>query len=101
MAKSSAVAKNEKRIKLVKKFANKRAKLIAIIKNKNTSMEDRMEAQFALQSLPRDSSRIRVRNRCGLTGRPRGVYRKFKLSRIALRELGSDGKIPGIIKSSW
>ncbi len=101
MAKASAVERNNKRIKMAKKQANKREELKAQARDKNASLEDRFEAQLKLAKLPRNGASIRVRNRCGLTGRPRGVYRKFELSRIALRELGSKGLIPGITKSSW
>jgi len=101
MAKSSAVERNNKRIKLAEKYDAKRAKLKAIALDKNAPIEERFEAQLKLAELPRNSAKNRIRNRCGLTGRPRGVYRKFKLSRIAFRELASDGKIPGVIKSSW
>ena len=83
------------------KFANKRKKLKSIIMDKKLSLEERFKAQMKLSSLPRDSSRTRVRNRCQITGRPHGVYRKLKISRIALRQLGLEGKIPGMIKASW
>ena len=101
MAKVSSTEKNNKRIKLVNKFYAKRQALKDVISNKETSMEDRFAAVLALAELPRNSSKTRVRNRCGLTGRPRGFYRKFKLSRIALRELGSQGVLPGVRKASW
>ena len=101
MAKKSSVEKNEKRRKLAKKFAAKRARLKAITKNQTLSMEERFAAQLKLAELPRNASETRVRNRCSLTGRPRGYYRKFKLSRIAVRELASAGLIPGMVKSSW
>ena len=101
MAKVSAKAKNKKRERLVEKHAVKRAALKQKACDKTISLEERFEAQMMLAKLPRDGSKTRVRNRCGLTGRPRGVYRKFKLSRIALRELASQGLIPGVIKSSW
>ena len=101
MAKESSVQKNETRRRKVKKFAAKREALKATIKNRDLPMEERFEAQLRLNELPRDGSPSRVRNRCGLSGRPRGNYRKFNLSRIALRELGNFGQIPGLVKSSW
>ena len=101
MAKKSAINRNLKRIKMVKKFENKRKKLKEIIYNKKLSLEERFEAQQKLSKLPKNSARIRIRNRCEITGRPHGVYRKLKISRIALRELASQGKIPGMVKSSW
>ena len=101
MAKVSAIENNEKRKKLVKKYANKRAELKAIIKDRNLPIEERFKAQLALAELPRNGAKIRVRNRCGVSGRPRGHYRKLNMSRIALRELGSQGLIPGLVKSSW
>ncbi len=101
MAKTSAVEKNKRRRKLSQQFAAKRAALKAVIKDENTSREDRFKATLKLAALPRDSSKTRVRNRCDLTGRPRGYYRKLKLSRIALRELTSQGMLPGMVKSSW
>ena len=101
MAKTSAIQRNLKRIKLVKKFSKKRKDLKKIIKNKNLPLEERFNAQLKLAKLPRNSARTRIRNRCEITGRPHGVYRKLKISRIALRELASSGKIPGMTKSSW
>ena len=101
MAKMSAINKNNKIIKLSNKFFKKRKALKKIIMNKNLSLEERFKAQQKLSSLPRNSSKIRVRNRCQITGRPHGVYRKLKISRIALRKLGLEGKIPGMVKSSW
>ena len=101
MAKTSAIQKNLKRIKLVKKYANKRAALKKIIKNKKLELSERFAAQLKLNKLPKNSSKIRIRNRCEITGRPHGVYRKLKISRIALRQLGLQGKIPGMVKSSW
>ena len=101
MAKLSSVNKNNKRIKLSNKFYKKREDLKKIIMNKKFSLEERFKAQQKLSKLPRNSARVRVRNRCQITGRPRGVYRKLKISRIALRQLGLEGKIPGMIKSSW
>lgn len=101
MAKVSAVEKNNRRVRLHKKHAEKRAELKKTVMNKETPIEERFAAQLELAELPRNSARVRQRNRCGLSGRPRGFYRKFKLSRIALRELASNGQIPGMIKSSW
>ena len=101
MAKKSAINRNLKRIKMVKKFENKRKKLKEIIYNKKLPLEERFEAQQKLSKLPKNSARIRIRSRCERTGRPHGVYRKLKISRIALRELASQGKIPGMVKSSW
>ena len=101
MAKKSAINRNLKRIKMVKKFENKRKKLKEIIYNKKLPLEERFEAQQKLSKLPKNSARIRIRNRCEITGRPHGVYRKLKISRIALRELASKGRIPGMSKSSW
>ena len=101
MAKASAINKNNKRIKLSNKFFKKRKVLKKIIMNKNLSLEERFKAQQKLSKLPRNSAKTRVMNRCQITGRPHGVYRKLKISRIALRQLGLQGKIPGMIKSSW
>ena len=101
MAKLSSINKNNKRIKMSKKFYNKRKKLKNIIMNKKLPLEERFKAQLKLSSLPRNSAKSRVRNRCQITGRPHGVYRKLKISRIALRQLGLEGKIPGMVKSSW
>ena len=101
MAKLSSINKNNNRIKLSKKFHSKRQKLKEIIMNKKLPLEERFKAQQKLSSLPRNSSKIRIRNRCQITGRPHGVYRKLKISRIALRKLGLEGKIPGMVKSSW
>ncbi|MEM7617765.1 MAG: 30S ribosomal protein S14 [Pseudomonadota bacterium] len=101
MAKVSAVQRDLKRRKLTKRYAQKRAELKAIIKNKETSMEDRFAAVLALSELPTNSAKIRNRNRCALTGRPRAHHRKFRLSRIAIRDLASRGELPGVIKSSW
>ena len=101
MAKTSAIEKNKRRAKLAKQYAPKRAKLKAISKDESLSMEERFSAQLKLAELPRNSSPGRYRNRCDFSGRPRAVYRKFKLSRIALRELASTGQIPGVVKSSW
>jgi len=101
MAKLSSIKKNNKRIKLSNKFFVKRKKLKEIIMNKQLPLEERFNAQLKLSNLPRNSSKTRVRNRCQITGRPHGVYRKLKISRIALRQLGLQGKIPGMVKSSW
>jgi small subunit ribosomal protein S14 len=101
MAKTSAIQKNLKKIKLVKKYAKKREALKKIIKNKKLELSERFAAQLKLNKLPNTSSKIRIRNRCEVSGRPHGVYRKLRISRIALRDMASAGKIPGIIKSSW
>ena len=96
-----ALGQQSKRIKLVKKYAKKRAALKKIINNKKLELSERFEAQLKLNKLPKNSSKIRIRNRCEVSGRPHGVYRKLKISRIALRQLGLQGKIPGMVKSSW
>ena len=101
MAKVSSIQKNLKRIRLAKKFLKKREDLKKIIKNKKLPLEERFAAQLKLAKLPRNSAKVRIRNRCEITGRPHGVYRKLKISRIALRDLASKGKIPGMTKSSW
>ena len=101
MAKTSAIERNLKRIRLVKKFSKKRENLKKIINNKKLPLTERFQAQLKLAKLPRNSARTRIRNRCEITGRPHGVYRKLRISRIALRELASSGKIPGMTKSSW
>ena len=101
MAKLSAINKKNRRIKLAKKFYKKRKKLKKIIMNKNLSLEERFKAQQKLSKMPRNSALNRVMSRCQITGRPHGVYRKLKISRIALRQLGLQGKIPGMVKSSW
>ena len=101
MAKTSAIQRNLKRIKLTKKFLKKREELKKIIKNRKLPLDERFKAQLKLAKLPRNSAKTRIRNRCEITGRPHGVYRKLKISRIALRELASEGKIPGMTKSSW
>ena len=101
MAKLSSINKNNKRIKLSNRFFAKRKKLKEIIMNKQLPLEERFKAQLKLSNLPRNSSKTRIRNRCQITGRPHGVYRKLKISRIALRQLGLEGKIPGMVKSSW
>jgi len=101
MAKTSSIEKNKRRRKMAKQYASRRSKLKAIAQNKTLPMEERFAATLKLAELPRNSSKTRIRNRCELTGRPRAYYRKHKLSRIALRELGSKGLIPGLVKSSW
>ena len=101
MAKKSSIEKNKKRERLTKQYAGRRARLKAIADNEALPMEERFTARLKLAELPRNSSRVRIRNRCELSGRPRAVYRKFKLSRIALRELASTGQIPGMVKASW
>ena len=101
MAKTSSVEKNNRRRKMVKQYANKRAKLKAMIQNKTLPIEERFAAQLKLAELPRNSSKTRIRNRCEVTGRPRAFYRKVKMSRLALREMANQGLIPGMVKSSW
>ena len=101
MAKVSAVEKNNRRRKMVKQYANKRAKLKAVTQNKELPIEERFAAQLKLAELPRNSAKNRIRNRCEVSGRPRAYYRKLKMSRLALRELGNLGLIPGLVKSSW
>jgi small subunit ribosomal protein S14 len=101
MAKTSSIEKNNLRRKMTKRFAAKRARLKAIAYDKKLPLEERFEAQLKLAQLPRNSSATRIRNRCEITGRSRAYYRKLKMSRIALRDLGSKGLIPGLVKSSW
>ena len=101
MAKTSAIYRDKKRRKMVARFAERRAELKQAVKDESLSMEDRFQASLKLAELPRNSSKVRIRNRCEVTGRPRAYYRKLKVSRIALRELGSAGLIPGLVKSSW
>ena len=101
MAKQSAIQKNKRRQKMVIQFAARRAELKAIAKDTTRQPEERFAARMKLAKLPRNSSPNRVRNRCEMTGRPRSYYRKFRMSRLALRELGSNGLIPGLVKSSW
>ena len=101
MAKKSAVEKNNKRRKLAAKFAARRARLKAMTTDETLSDQEQFAARLRLAKLPRNSSPNRIRNRCEVTGRPRGFYRKLKMSRIALRELGNQGKVPGLVKSSW
>lgn len=101
MAKKSAVNRNEKRMKMAARFAARRARLKQIGRDRSYPPEERFQAYLKLAELPRNSSKVRVRNRCILTGRPRGYYRKLKVSRIALRDLASVGQAPGMVKSSW
>tara|TARA_X000001036_G_C20457530_1_gene716010 strand:+ start:381 stop:686 length:306 start_codon:yes stop_codon:yes gene_type:complete len=101
MAKKSKVVKNIHRQKLVEKFKKKREELLSVVKNPKTSIEEKRLAYMQLEKLPRDANPIRIRNRCNLTGRPRGYYRKFGLSRISLRELATKGRVPGLKKASW
>ena len=101
MAKTSSVEKNNRRRKLVKQYAAKRARLKAIIQSKTAPIEERFAAQLKLTEMPRNSAKNRIRNRCEVTGRPRAYYRKLKMSRLALRELSNQGMIPGMVKSSW
>lgn len=101
MAKKSSIEKNNRRARLAAQQAGKRARLKAVAGDKSLPIEERFVASVKLAQLPRNGAKIRIRNRCELTGRPRGVYRKFKMSRIALRDLGSTGQIPGVVKSSW
>jgi small subunit ribosomal protein S14 len=101
MAKTAVINREQKRRDTVKKFAGKRAELMAIVNNQRLSPEERYEARLRLQKLPRNASPVRLRNRCKLTGRPRGVFRKFGLARGKLREIAMRGEIPGVIKASW
>lgn len=101
MAKTCMIEREKKRKKLVKSYADKRAKLKAIIKDQNVPADERFQAVLALAELPRNSSKTRMRNRCSVTGRPRSYYRKLSISRIALRDLASRGELPGVVKSSW
>jgi small subunit ribosomal protein S14 len=101
MAKKSSIENNNRRREMTKQFAGRRSRLKAVANDKTKPMEERFAATLKLAELPRNSSATRVRNRCEMSGRPRGYYRKHKLSRIALRELGSKGLIPGLLKSSW
>ncbi|HSN40122.1 MAG TPA: 30S ribosomal protein S14 [Burkholderiales bacterium] len=101
MAKTAVINRNQKRRDTVKKFAAKRAELMAIVNNQKLSPEERYEARLRLQKLPRNASPVRLRNRCALTGRPRGVFRKFGLARGKLRDIAMRGEIPGVIKASW
>jgi len=101
MAKKSAIEKNKRRMELAKQFADKRKRLKAMAADESLSDQERFAARLKLAELPRNSSLTRVRNRCEMTGRPRAYYRKLKMSRIALRAMGNEGKIPGMVKSSW
>jgi len=101
MAKLALINREQKRRKAVQKFANKRAELMATIQNSKASDEERYAARQKLQALPRNASPVRLRNRCGLTGRPRGYFRKFGLSRTKVREFAMNGEIPGVVKASW
>ncbi|MDH5722503.1 MAG: 30S ribosomal protein S14 [Alphaproteobacteria bacterium] len=101
MAKVSMIERGKKRAKLVKKHAAKRAELKKIVMDQSIAPDERFQAMLKLAEMPRNSSKVRKRNRCALTGRPRGYYRKFNLSRIALRDLASRGELPGVVKSSW
>jgi len=101
MAKTSSVEKNNRRREMVKRFSAKRKELKAIIMDQDLPLEDRFRAQLKLAALPRNSAATRIRNRCEVTGRPRAYYRKLKMSRIAVRDLGNSGQIPGLVKSSW
>ena len=101
MAKKSAIENNQRKQRLVKKFAARRKRLLDVANDEKLTMEERFEARIKLAALPRNGAIVRVRNRCEVTGRPRGYYRKMRMSRIALRELGNQGLIPGLVKSSW
>jgi small subunit ribosomal protein S14 len=101
MAKTSSIEKNKRRRKMVAQYAGKRSELKRVAEDESLSLEERFQARLKLAELPRNSSAVRIRNRCEITGRPRGYYRKLKVSRIALRDLGSAGLIPGLVKSSW
>ncbi len=101
MAKKGAIEINNKRKRMVKKYASRRARLLAIARDRSRPMEERFAAQLKLAKMPRNSAPVRVRNRCEISGRPRGYYRKLRMSRIALRELSNRGLIPGMTKSSW
>jgi small subunit ribosomal protein S14 len=101
MAKKSAVEKNNRRRRMVDRFAKKREALKAVVMDRGRDAEERFDATLKLAELPRNTSKVRIRNRCSMTGRPRAYYRKFGLSRIALRDLASEGQIPGVVKASW
>jgi small subunit ribosomal protein S14 len=101
MAKTSAIEKNKRRERLVRKYAARRGRLKAMAKDTSLPPEERFAARLKLAELPRNGAKVRIQRRCALTGRPRAVYRKFKLSRLALRQLASDGQIPGMVKASW
>jgi small subunit ribosomal protein S14 len=101
MAKKSSIEKNHRRARMAKRFETKREALKEVARDRSLPPEERFQAYLKLAELPRNSSKVRIRNRCELTGRPRGYYRKFGLSRIALRELASEGQVPGVVKASW
>ncbi len=101
MAKKSSIEKNNRRRRMVARLAGKRAELKRVANDESLTLEERFQARLKLAELPRNSSAVRIRNRCEISGRPRGVYRKLRISRIALRDLGSNGMIPGLVKSSW
>lgn len=101
MAKKSAIEKNNRRAALAAKHGAKRAALKAMTKNKELPMEERFAAQLKLAQMPRNGAKVRVRNRCEVSGRPRAFYRRFRISRVALRDLASNGQLPGVVKSSW
>ena len=101
MAKKSSIEKNNRRRRMVAQFAGKRAELKRVANDESLTLEERFQARLKLAELPRNSAAVRIRNRCEISGRPRGVYRKLRISRIALRDLGSSGMIPGLVKSSW
>src|SRR5262245_4347110 len=101
MAKKSSVEKNQRRRRMAERYATQRTELRAIVRDRTRAPEERFEATLLLAKLPRNSAKVRVRNRCALTGRPRGFHRKFGMSRIAVRDLGSQGQIPGLVKASW
>ncbi len=101
MAKTSSVEKNNRRKKLAERYAPRRKALKDLIMDQSKPIEERFRAQLKLAAMPRNGAKIRIRNRCEITGRPRGVYRKLRMSRIALRAMGNDGKVPGMVKSSW
>jgi len=101
MAKKSSIEKNNRRRRMVAQFAGKRAELKRVANDESLTLEERFQARLKLAELPRNSSKVRIRNRCEISGRPRGVYRKLRVSRIALRDLGNSGMIPGLVKSSW
>jgi small subunit ribosomal protein S14 len=101
MAKKSAIENNNRKMRLAKKYAGRRQRLLDVANNEELSMEERFEARLKLAELPRNGAKVRIRNRCEVTGRPRAYYRKVKMSRVALRELGNKGLVPGLVKSSW
>ena len=101
MAKKSSIEKNNRRRRMVARLAGKRAELKRVANDESLSLEERFQARLKLAEMPRNSAAVRIRNRCEITGRPRGVYRKLRMSRIAVRDLGSSGMIPGLVKSSW